>query len=57
MPDAPSWMRPEAAALYEKAEALAEQRGCVIENDCWIDCMDAAIDDVTRVLPPEEMSR
>lgn len=51
---APSWMRPEAVALYEKAEALAEQRGCVIENDCWIDCIDAALEEVSRDLPPAE---
>lgn len=51
---ASSWMSPEATALYERAEALAEQRGCVIENDCWIECIDAAIEEVNGVLPPAE---
>lgn len=51
---APSWMSAEATALYERAEALAEQRGCVIENDCWIDCIDAAIEEVSSVTPPGE---
>jgi len=34
--------------LRDEAEELAEKRGCVQENDCWEECVAAAMRELMR---------
>lgn len=47
-------MSEKHSADYDAAEDEAERRGCVPENMCWQECVEAALDYRTRDIPPVE---